>query len=106
MSAENQIPRTVNEVTNNELDDNGKTLQQQLQENEHLLYEQSRIFSLQIEDEVRNNQELIGPKSNILTLVEAYVPETSPEYSKKAVQLSNTYGHVRRVRGDGNCFYR
>uniref|UniRef100_A0A0K0EZT6 ubiquitinyl hydrolase 1 n=1 Tax=Strongyloides venezuelensis TaxID=75913 RepID=A0A0K0EZT6_STRVS len=107
MSAENQTPPTVNDVpTNNEMSDADKTLQQQLQENEHLLYEKSRIFSLQIEDEVRNNQELIGPKSNILTLVETYAPETSPEFSKKAVQLSNIYGHVRRVRGDGNCFYR
>uniref|UniRef100_A0A0N4Z0Z5 ubiquitinyl hydrolase 1 n=1 Tax=Parastrongyloides trichosuri TaxID=131310 RepID=A0A0N4Z0Z5_PARTI len=105
MSSENQTPTTDNDV-NNQVNESTKTLQEQLEENEHLLYEQSRIFSLQIEDEVRNNQDLIGPKSDITTLVQAYAPETSPEYSKKALQLSNIYTNVRRVRGDGNCFYR
>ncbi|CAI5451708.1 unnamed protein product [Caenorhabditis angaria] len=35
-----------------------------------------------------------------------YDAETSPDYYNKAKELANTYGEIRQIRGDGNCFYR
>ena len=35
-----------------------------------------------------------------------YDKESSPEFYNKAVELSSTYSDIRKIRKDGNCFYR
>lgn len=83
-----------------------KTLAQQLAENEQQIYDRSRQHIEEIEEEVRQTQPLAAPKEVIDALVFSYDSDTSPEYHRKAKELANVYSHIRRIRGDGNCFYR
>jgi ubiquitin thioesterase protein OTUB1 len=84
-----------------------QTLAQQLAESEQAMYEQSQQQIQEIEDEVRQTQALVGGKETIEAgLISAYDQATSPEYYQKALELSNRYSHIRKIRGDGNCFYR
>jgi ubiquitin thioesterase protein OTUB1 len=39
-------------------------------------------------------------------LVAEYDPTISPKYYSKAEELARKYSHFRKIRGDGNCFYR
>uniref|UniRef100_A0A915CV49 ubiquitinyl hydrolase 1 n=1 Tax=Ditylenchus dipsaci TaxID=166011 RepID=A0A915CV49_9BILA len=63
--------------------------QNQIIDNEHQMYLRSQQHLQEIEDEVRQTQ-----------------PLDSPEYFKKANELAGSYSHIRKIRGDGNCFYR
>jgi ubiquitin thioesterase protein OTUB1 len=84
-----------------------QTLAQQLAESEQAMYEQSQQQIQEIEDEVRQTQALVGQKETIeVGLISTYDKDTSPEYYQKALELSNRYSHIRKIRGDGNCFYR
>ncbi|KAH7700003.1 Protein OTUB-1 [Aphelenchoides avenae] len=83
-----------------------RTLAQQVAENEQQIREQSQKYLEEIEEEVRQNQPLVSPKEEIATLVQSYDVDTSPAYYIKAAELGEIYSHIRRIRGDGNCFYR
>ncbi|KRY55128.1 Ubiquitin thioesterase OTUB1, partial [Trichinella britovi] len=60
----------------------------------------------EIENEVAASQPLIGNKESLDRLVKEYSQDTASRFYEKAVQLQNKYTFLRRVRGDGNCFYR
>ncbi|CAD5223944.1 unnamed protein product [Bursaphelenchus okinawaensis] len=83
-----------------------RTLAQQVAEDEYLMYQQSCKQYQDIEDEIRKTQMLCAPKETISDLIESYDPVTSPKYRARATDLSEKYSHLRRIRGDGNCFYR
>ncbi|KAI1723272.1 peptidase c65 otubain domain-containing protein [Ditylenchus destructor] len=83
-----------------------RTLAQQIADNEHQMYLRSQQHIQEIENEVRETQPLVSDKEDIITLVLSYDINDSPEYFRKASELSNIYSHIRRIRGDGNCFYR
>uniref|UniRef100_A0A7E4ZVP9 ubiquitinyl hydrolase 1 n=1 Tax=Panagrellus redivivus TaxID=6233 RepID=A0A7E4ZVP9_PANRE len=84
-----------------------ETLAQQLANHEQAMYEQNQLTIQSIEEDIRNTQALVGKKLTLQEgLINEYVPETSPEYYHKAIDLSHTYSHIRKIRGDGNCFYR
>ncbi|CAK5008935.1 unnamed protein product [Meloidogyne enterolobii] len=82
------------------------TLAQQIAENERQMYERSQQMMTEIEDEVRKTQPLVSDKQEIISLVAEFDPDDSPQYFKKATELAEVYSHIRRIRGDGNCFYR
>ncbi|CAI2354119.1 unnamed protein product [Caenorhabditis sp. 36 PRJEB53466] len=58
-----------------------------------------------IEDE-QKSVALVGEKVPMAELVNFYNAETSPTFLQKASELAEVYSEIRRIRGDGNCFYR
>uniref|UniRef100_A0A914HD81 Ubiquitin thioesterase n=1 Tax=Globodera rostochiensis TaxID=31243 RepID=A0A914HD81_GLORO len=75
-------------------------------EDERKMYERSQQYQQEIEDEVRKTQPLVSSKQEIAHLISEFDEKTSPQYFKKATELGTVYSHIRRIRGDGNCFYR
>uniref|UniRef100_A0A914VRS8 Ubiquitin thioesterase n=1 Tax=Plectus sambesii TaxID=2011161 RepID=A0A914VRS8_9BILA len=69
-------------------------------------YEQTQAQSQSIENEIKESQPLVSEKEPIAALAASYNEQTSADYLHKAKDLAKTYSHIRRVRGDGNCFYR
>lgn len=69
-----------------------------------------------IETEIRENQPLTSSLLPITVLVDTYACETSTSdddddgnggsFVRGAQYLSTKYAHMRKVRGDGNCYYR
>ncbi|KAK7104627.1 ubiquitin thioesterase OTUB1-like [Littorina saxatilis] len=59
----------------------------------------------EIEKEIAENQELIGPMQPIEELIEHYAKEDQI-YRHKLMDLRKRHSHIRKVRGDGNCFFR
>jgi len=47
---------------------------------------------------------LIGTKESLLTLTNDYAEDKV--YQDKIIDIHNRYGEFRRMRPDGNCFYR
>jgi ubiquitin thioesterase protein OTUB1 len=83
-----------------------RTLAEELIENEPQLYARTQAHIAEIEEEVRQTQPLVSEKEDISSLVLSYDEDASPEFFRKANELAGTYSHIRRIRGDGNCFYR
>lgn len=63
---------------------------------------------LQQEQDIRNdismNQPLVSPLVDISELFPEY--EENSAFLPKLIELGERYGMLRRVRGDGSCFYR
>ena len=57
-----------------------------------------------IRQAIRLSQPLVGPKEPFTALQAAYAD--NPKFLQKLRSGASAYSHVRRVRGDGNCFYR
>lgn len=57
-----------------------------------------------IEDEIKRTTKLIGDRTNIEKLEEEFASD--PVYLEKVKSLGSKFGHIRRTRPDGNCFYR
>jgi ubiquitin thioesterase protein OTUB1 len=57
-----------------------------------------------IEKEISARIPLVGAKEDLTQLTEEYAQD--PVYLAKLEELSKTYGHLRRMRPDGNCFFR
>ncbi|KAI6189877.1 Ubiquitin thioesterase [Aphelenchoides bicaudatus] len=109
MSAEQVDQNAINpESSENpaELPDPSKTLAEQINQNEVEMYKRTQEYMQEIEEEVRQTQALVGKKDNIDLFVAEYDPEISPKYHAKAKELAQIYSHLRKIRGDGNCFYR
>jgi len=60
----------------------------------------------QIDQEIANAQALVGSKQSLSALEAEYNEKDSAEFLRKAKELHERYHSLRRVRGDGNCFYR
>uniref|UniRef100_A0AC35U1F5 Ubiquitinyl hydrolase 1 n=1 Tax=Rhabditophanes sp. KR3021 TaxID=114890 RepID=A0AC35U1F5_9BILA len=84
----------------------GKTLQECISQDESAFYEKSRAFAQEIEEKQRAEVPLLGEKLTIGTLIESYDETLASEYYARAVTISGNYNSIRRVRGDGNCYYR
>ncbi|VDK50882.1 unnamed protein product [Anisakis simplex] len=83
-----------------------QNLADQLNKDEEALYEKVNRQTEEIENEIKRNQPLIGKKLPISILVETYDANESSEFHQKAKELADSYKSLRRIRGDGNCFYR
>lgn len=92
--------------THEEADLANQTLAEKLAEDEQAMYDQSRQQQEEIEEEIRRTQALVSEKEEIVALIAEFDPDRSTEYYQKALELSERYTHMRRIRGDGNCFYR
>jgi len=60
----------------------------------------------QIEEEVATAQPFVGEKQPLTALQAEYNERESGEFLGKAKELQGRYPYWRRIRGDGNCFYR
>jgi ubiquitin thioesterase protein OTUB1 len=49
---------------------------------------------------------LVGPLVSPSTLLPSYENASLPGFTTGINYLSRKYRHMRRVKGDGNCFYR
>lgn len=81
-------------------------LAEQLSKDEETLYEGTNKQNEEIEAEVKQTQPLVSEKEPIEALVNFYDARESAEYFQKAKELCSAYESLRRIRGDGNCFYR
>ena len=57
-----------------------------------------------IRKEIEETTPLISEELNINKLIEEY--KSNEEYSKSVENISQKYKYIRKVRRDGNCFYR
>ncbi|EJW80729.1 hypothetical protein WUBG_08361, partial [Wuchereria bancrofti] len=55
---------------------------------------------------VRKEQALVAQKESISVLLNEYDRDKSAEYYQKSEELAKVYSFLRRIRGDGCCFYR
>ncbi|KAL8619710.1 hypothetical protein ACOMHN_025796 [Nucella lapillus] len=67
--------------------------------------EESMSLQKEIEKEIAEHQQLIGPCQPVEDLIEEYANEDQV-YRQKLIDLRKRYSHIRKVRGDGNCFFR
>lgn len=79
---------------------------QQLTKNGATLIEQINKQKKEIEDEIRKEQPLVAQKEAISVLLNEYDRDRSAEYYQKSEELAKVYSFLRRIRGDGCCFYR
>jgi len=59
-----------------------------------------------ITEEVANTQPLVGAPTNVAILLTDYANTQSPGFIPGIKYLSESFSCMRKVRGDGNCFYR
>lgn len=57
-----------------------------------------------IEKEVKTNSKLVAGKEDIGILLKEY--EQNPSFLNGIQYLTSHYANIRKIRGDGNCFYR
>eukprot|EP00953_Heterococcus_sp_UTEX-ZZ885_P010935 6348-Heterococcus_DN1.PRE.1 len=59
-----------------------------------------------INETIAQTQPLVAQQGDILTLQKEYEDNIKPGFVKGIIDLAQRYRAFRRVRGDGNCFYR
>ena len=59
-----------------------------------------------INNEIKAQQPLIDSIREVISLLDQYKDAELPGFAKGIVDLNNRYTGLRKVRGDGNCFYR
>ncbi|XP_039273241.1 ubiquitin thioesterase OTUB1-like [Styela clava] len=90
------------EVKQDTSDSDGAILQaMQNQEIDEAIY----AMHNQIQKDIAKENELVSDKMEIMQLQNEYA-EDDAVYLQKVKILSEKYSHVRKTRGDGNCFYR
>jgi ubiquitin thioesterase protein OTUB1 len=77
-------------------------------ENSHAQKVQQTQAQLEaIENEIKETQFLTSEVKHLGALKKHYESDSSSKYFEKGVDyLSKTYGTMRMIRGDGNCYYR
>mmetsp|Transcript_6144 Transcript_6144/g.7956 ORF Transcript_6144/g.7956 Transcript_6144/m.7956 type:complete len:270 (-) Transcript_6144:260-1069(-) len=60
----------------------------------------------EIEQNIRANQPLTSERLPLAELLKQYTDPGSSNFRANVAILQNHYGHLRMVRGDGNCYYR
>jgi ubiquitin thioesterase protein OTUB1 len=67
-------------------------------------------LSFQLEESIRKDislsQPMISDHVDILELVEIYQENSLPGFIEGITYLRKNYTSMRKIRGDGNCFYR
>ena len=59
-----------------------------------------------IAQSIRDSQPLVGEIESLIVLSNEYQENPNPAFIVGITELSDLYKGIRRVRGDGNCFYR
>jgi len=66
---------------------------------DEIMAQQDRITA-----EIAKSQQLVGKLQTFQSLEDEY--KDSPKFLKKIQEVAKKYSNLRRIRGDGNCFYR
>ena len=69
-----------------------------------LEYEMSIEYENSLRQEIELSTPLVSEELSINILLDDY--KTNQEYSNSIKQITEKYKHIRKVRRDGNCFYR
>ena len=69
-----------------------------------LEYEMSIEYENSIRKEIELSTPLVSEELSINVLLDDY--KSNQEYSNSIKQITEKYKHIRKVRRDGNCFYR
>ena len=108
----NNIPNNIKNIDNNinipNDNQNIDAIKTNSQENNKNLYEHENEISIEYENALRQeielNTPLISEQLPINILLNDY--KNNVEYSKSIKAVTNKYKYIRKVRRDGNCFYR
>eukprot|EP01038_Epipyxis_sp_PR26KG_P012105 gene12105-16202_t len=68
--------------------------------------DQSIALEDQIREEIAASQPLIGQEEHVEKLLSGYINAALPGFVPGIHYLNSKYKGMRKVRGDGNCFYR
>ena len=85
---------------NNEKTDLGEKEEKKQKTNDELILD----YENNIRKEIEETTPLISENFNISKLIEEY--KSNEEYSKSVENISEKYKSIRKIRRDGNCFYR
>jgi len=86
--------------------DEDRLCDQMARKDEMLLQNEADTQQREIEDEIKQTHPLLSDVAPISTLIAEYNEKDSATFLTKAKDLAISYVSIRRVRGDGNCFYR
>ncbi len=107
---QNEGPK-INELTENNSNSNNIEMQNginQTELNKHQNINANYDMSLEYENALRHEIEqttpLISEQINIQKLLDEY--KSNEEYSNSVKIITEKYKYIRKVRRDGNCFYR
>ena len=91
---------------NNEISSSFANLQSQNNQNVQIKtnYELSLEYENALRQEIELTTPLISEKLNIQILLDDY--KSNEEYSNSVKIITEKYNYIRKVRRDGNCFYR
>ena len=101
---QNEGPKTTN-ANNNEIS-SGDNLKIQNSQNFQVKtnYELSLEYENALRQEIELTTPLVSEKLNIQILLDDY--KSNEEYSNSVKIITEKYNYIRKVRRDGNCFYR
>ena len=57
-----------------------------------------------IDEEIKKSSKLVGDLEELTGVEDEF--KNDPVFLEKVKNLGGSYGHIRRIRPDGNCFYR
>jgi len=108
---ENQIQKNVqvnniqNEIKPNNQNDNKENKKENQSKDEIIKnYELSIEYQNSIRDEIELTTPLISEELPVGILIEDYI--SNKDYLKSVEEITSKYKYIRKVRRDGNCFYR
>ena len=100
----NQI-KNIETSTNNKQQENNQNGKSDKEKEEiRLNYEMSIEYENTIRQQIELTSPLISEELPINILLNDY--KSNLEYSNSIKEITNKYKHIRKVRRDGNCFYR
>ena len=92
----------INQSKNEQKEENAKKDEEK--EKMKLNYEMSLEYENFLRQEVEQTTPLISEELPISILLDDY--KSNQEYSNSVKQITDKYKYIRKVRRDGNCFYR
>eukprot|EP01027_Heterolobosea_sp_BB2_P020473 GEZU01029207.1.p1 GENE.GEZU01029207.1~~GEZU01029207.1.p1 ORF type:complete len:355 (+),score=105.12 GEZU01029207.1:91-1065(+) len=100
-----KVPRLEGDESNNTSEVGDQEQQDQREANQLAdLYTAAEQQRRMIEQEIKQSP-LISDKIDITSLAEEYQKD-DPAVQAKIQEIAKKYSHIRKVRGDGNCFFR
>ena len=99
---QNKNEQSSSKDTNQQKEENAKKDEEK--EKIRLNYEMSLEYENFLRQEIEQTTPLISEELPVSILLDDY--KSNQEYSKSVKQLTDKYKYIRKVRRDGNCFYR
>ena len=99
----NQNNNNINNLSNNTNQESAKANGKEIN-NQKIGNELSIEYENALRQEIELNSPLISDQLPIIVLLSDY--ENNFNYSKSIKEITNKYKFIRKVRRDGNCFYR